>query len=338
MGRGNVDQIIELSVKDEREAVGRLDAFLASEMAFSRSFLQKLIESGQVEVNGRRAKASYKVSSYDRITVRLPAPKPSGIVPEDIPLKIVYQDPDLVVIDKPAGLVVHPADGTPSGTLVNALLSLFPDIAGVGSEMRPGIVHRLDKDTSGLMVVARNESSYAFLSRQIEARKVNRRYVALVHGNIKEDKGIIDAPVGRHPQVRQKMAVGEFEGSRRAITNFEVLRRYGDYSLIDVAPVTGRTHQIRVHFDYIGHPLAGDQVYGPGRGSRDMSRQALHAYRLGLTHPSSGGYMEFDSPIPEDIMALLSRMGEQPEKVQKLLLNRRSAISGQLVSYQITGN
>ena len=325
-----MDQTIELSVKDEAKAMGRLDTFLASEIAFSRSFLQKLIESGQVEVNGRSVKASYKVSPRDRIIVRLPAPRPSGIVPEDIPLNIVYRDIDLVIIDKPAGLVVHPADGTPSGTLVNALLGLFPDMAVVGSEVRPGIVHRLDKDTSGLMVVARNESSYAFLSRQIADRKVTRRYVALVHGNIKEDKGVIDAPVGRHPQMRHKMAVREFEGSRRAITNFEVPRRYGDYSLIDVTPITGRTHQIRVHFEYIGHPVAGDQVYGPGRGSRGMSRQALHAYHLGLVHPSSGEYMEFDSPIPEDIKSFLSSMGEDvgvgafgKSALQKLLKGRR---------------
>ena len=319
-----MDRVIELRVKDDAGTLSRMDAFLAAETDLSRSFLQKLITSGQVEVNGHKTKASRKVLPDDRIIVRLPAPRPSKIVPEDIPLNIVYHDNDIIVVDKSVGLVVHPADGSPAGTLVNALLYIFPDLAVIGSEMRPGIVHRLDKDTSGLMVVAKSDDSYRFLAEKIAAREVTRRYLALVWGNIVEERGVIEAPIGRHPRLRHRMAVVEEEIGRPATTRFKVLRRFGDCSLVDVTLVTGRTHQIRVHFEYIDHPLLGDRTYGGRRGRGGMipatfSRQALHAYYLGFVHPSSGRYVEFHSPMPMDIKALLSSMGQDVEEVQKTI-------------------
>ena len=289
----------------------RLDRYLAAQdLGLSRARLQGLIREGCVTLNGGTAKASAMVKAGDRVEVRIPPPQPLGLMPEKIPLDIVYEDVHLAVVDKPAGLTVHPAPGHASGTLVNALLARYPDLPGIGGRQRPGIVHRLDKDTSGLMVVAKTESAHHSLSEQIQERWIRKGYTALVGGVVADDKGMIDAPIGRDIRHRKRMAV--VEGGRPSWTRYQVVRSAGKATLVEVFPTTGRTHQIRVHFASLGHPLVGDALYG---GRTDvLDRQFLHAHLLGFEHPQSGENVEFRSSLPPELrqtLAILERGSDE---------------------------
>jgi 23S rRNA pseudouridine1911/1915/1917 synthase len=301
------DEIYTLTV--EHEAVGqRLDRHLALSLAkLSRSFAQQLIDDGLVQVNGKPARASYLLRADDTIIVRRPHARPTELVAEPIPLKIIYEDADLVVINKPAGMVVHPAPGHASGTLVNALLARYPDME-VGGDLRPGIVHRLDQDTSGLIVVARNDRALQQLADQQRERAMNKVYLAIVEGRMQQPSGVVDAPVGRHPRDRLRMAV--VDGGREARTHYRLLEDLGAYSLLEVTLETGRTHQIRVHMRHINRPVIGDPLYGPGekRPRFGLTRQFLHAQRLGLRLPSDGSWREFVAPLPDDLERVLNKL------------------------------
>lgn len=276
----------------------RLDLFLSSYFQqWTRSHIQKLIKDGYITVNGQSIKSGYKLKLGDRIKVIEPEPRPVDVQAQDIPLDILYEDEDIIVINKPQGMVVHPAAGNYNSTLVNALLHHCRDLSGINGEMRPGIVHRIDKDTSGVLVVAKNDRSHVNLAQQIKDKTAVRKYIALVEGSIKEDAGTIDAPIGRHPVHRKKMAV--VPGGRRAVTHFRVLERFKQYTLIEARLETGRTHQIRVHMAYIGHPVVGDPVYGYKKQSFNLKGQLLHAQCLGFKHPRTGRYMEFCAPLPD---------------------------------------
>jgi len=286
----------------------RVDRYIAGETPdLSRAFVQKLLEDGRITVDGQVPKASYKVRAGDEIIVRIPAPEPTTVLAETIPLTIVYEDADIVVVDKPAGMVVHPAYGHHSGTLVNALLAHCPDLAGIGGEERPGIVHRLDKDTSGLLIVAKNDAAHHHLQSQFQARLVHKTYVALVEGVPDTTHGVIDAPIGRDPQHRQRMAVATSasRGAREARTEYHVVERFPQHALVEAEPVTGRTHQIRIHLAFIGHPIVGDRVYGFRKQRLAAPRQFLHAARIAFTLPGSGQPVQFASPLPEDLAAVL---------------------------------
>ena len=280
----------------------RLDRYLAAqELGLSRARLQRLIREGWVTLNGGTAKASALVKAGDRVGVRVPPPQPLDLVPEDIPVSIVYEDAHLAVVDKAAGMTVHPAPGNWTGTLVNALLARYPDLPGIGGWQRPGIVHRLDKDTSGLMVVAKTEEAHRCLSAQIQERRIRKGYTALVGGVVADEEGVIDAPIDRDPRHRKRMAV--VDGGRPSVTRYSVVRRCGEATLVAVFPTTGRTHQIRVHFASLGHPLVGDDLYG---GRTDvLERQFLHAHLLGFEHPKSGKWVEFRSSLPQDLREAL---------------------------------
>jgi len=251
---------------------------------------------------------SYRVRAGDQIVVEIPPAHPVELRPEPIPLEIVYEDGDLLVVNKPAGLVVHPGAGRPTGTLVHALLAHCPDLPGIGGEVRPGIVHRLDKDTSGLLVVAKTDAALRSLQAQIQARRAGRDYLALVHGAVAVGEGTIDAPVGRHPRHRTRMAV--VASGRRAVTRYRVVERFADATLLELRLQTGRTHQIRVHCASIGHPIVGDRVYGRRPNPWGLRRQALHAFRLTFVHPTTGAEMSFVAPLPADIEAALGRLRE----------------------------
>jgi len=284
----------------------RIDVFLAKCMPeFSRSHVQKLIAHGNVTVNSKLVKANYKLQASDRVEVVVPEARPVEIVAEAIPLDILYEDADVIVVNKPRGMVVHPAAGNYSGTLVNALLEHCEDLSGINGEVRPGIVHRLDKDTSGVMVSAKTDKAHVNLAHQIKERTASRRYLAIVHGNIKEDQGIINAPIGRHPTDRKKMAV-VFDNSKDAITKFRVVERFSNYTLVECKLLTGRTHQIRVHMAYIGHPVVGDPKYGPERPHFNINGQALHSAQLEFVHPVTGQCMLFTAPLPADMQAILA--------------------------------
>ena len=284
----------------------RLDTFIARRRPeLSRSHARRLIDEGLVVVDGRQAKPSDRVTSGVGVTVTIPPPETVDLVPEAIPLTIIYQDGDIIVLDKPAGLTVHPAPGHPTGTLVNALLAACPDLRGIPGTLRPGIVHRLDKDTSGLMVVAKNDRAQRALQRQLKERGVRKTYLALAKGVPAPREGTIEAPIGRHPKNRKKMAV--VAGGREAITRYRVREEIasGKYSLLEVEPITGRTHQIRVHMAAIGHPVIGDATYG--RRSEAIGRQFLHAHKLAFAMPLGGRTVEFQSPLPADLRnALIS--------------------------------
>jgi len=285
----------------------RLDRFLAEQLPeLSRSQLKILIDDGRVQLGGKPGKASLRLKGGESVTVIIPPPEPTTAQPQDLPLTILYEDSRLIVVDKPAGLVVHPAAGHREGTLVNALLHHCRDLAGIGGELRPGIVHRLDKDTSGVMVVAKNDFAHKSLAEQIKAHSIRREYTALVHGVIKENLGTIDAPIGRSKLDRKKMAV--IKDGRPAISNYEVMRRFHNYTLVTVSLLTGRTHQIRVHFSHIKHAVVGDPLYGPAKKHFDLDSQALHAHRLRFNHPRNGEYMEFSSPVPPYFSAILAQL------------------------------
>ena len=291
----------------------RLDVFISRRCdELSRSRARKLIDEGLVTVNGNQGKPSDPVPAGAAVTVNIPQPIESDLIPEDIPLTIVYQDRDLLVIDKPAGLTVHPAPGHPSGTLVNALLAVCPDLRNIRGTIRPGIVHRLDKDTSGLMVVAKNDRAYQELSQQMKRREVHKTYLALVRGVPSPREGAIEAPIGRHPKNRKKMAV--VAGGREALTRYRVREELpGGYALLEVEPVTGRTHQIRVHMAATGHPVVGDTVYG--RRSDLVDRQFLHAWKLAFAMPLGGRTVEFESPLPPDLRRALEMLRAQDDVV-----------------------
>ena len=284
----------------------RIDLYLTQqEICPSRSQIRNLIAQGKIIVNNNPVKPSYILKNGDVIDLALPENKELKIKAEDIPLHIIYEDEHLVVVNKPANMIVHPAGKIRSGTLVNALLYHCQDsLSGIGGVIRPGIVHRLDKNTSGLMVVAKNDFAHLNLSRQIKDHQVTKKYIALVHGNLKDDSGIIDAPIGRSLKNRKKMAVTEGK-SREAITHFKVLKRFSGYTLVEATLRTGRTHQIRVHLAFIGYPIVGDQLYGHRRQGLNIHRQALHSCVLGFVHPASKKYMEFSAPLPKDMQELI---------------------------------
>ena len=275
----------------------RLDKLISDSSELSRSAAAKLIERGLVTVNGKNVDKKTVLKSGEIALVEIPEPEEQDILPEDIPVDIVYEDADLLVVNKPKGMVVHPAAGHFSGTLVNALMYHCKDsLSGINGEIRPGIVHRIDKDTSGLLIVAKNDFAHIGLSEQIKAHSFTREYQTVVCGNIKQD-GTVNAPIGRHKLDRKKMCVTA-ENSREAITHYSVLRNFAGYTHLCVRLETGRTHQIRVHLSYIGHPVAGDEVYGNGK-PKWLSGQCLHAKKIGFVHPRTGEYLEFDSDLPE---------------------------------------
>lgn len=276
----------------------RIDHFLTQCISsMSRNQVQRLIEKGMALVNSRKVRSSYRLRTGDQVDLNIPPPEKITLSPEPIPLDVVYEDDDLLVINKPAGLVVHPAPGHARGTLVNALLNHCPALPGIGGYLRPGIIHRLDKDTSGLLVVSKTDLAHQGLSEQMKNRKIKRRYLALVHGNIREDKGLIDAPLGRDPKNRKKFAV--VPDGKKARTYYYTKERFGDYTLLEVELETGRTHQIRVHMAYIGYPVAGDPVYGPRKNPLKLEKHALHAYQLCFMHPRTNEFLSFEVPLPE---------------------------------------
>ncbi|UZQ81982.1 RluA family pseudouridine synthase [Thermoanaerobacter sp. RKWS2] len=296
-----VDKIV---LQGEKEDEGkRIDVFLAAELDYTRSYIKKLIVDGLVFVNGKTVKPSYKVKENDEVVVNIPEVEKIDVMPENIPLDILYEDDDIIVISKPQGMVVHPAPGNYSGTLVNALLYHCKNLSGINGILRPGIVHRLDKDTSGVMVVAKNDKAHISLSNQIKERSVFKKYVAIVEGVIKDEEGKIEAPIGRHPVDRKKMAV--IEDGRYALTLYKVLERFKENTLVEAVIKTGRTHQIRVHMAYIGHPVVGDHVYGFKKQKFKLEGQALHSRVLGFIHPTKGVYMEFEAPLPEYFVRLI---------------------------------
>lgn len=283
----------------------RLDVCLVSMFheEHSRTFIKKLIDSGNVSVNGINENAHYKVASGDEIKILIPDLEPLKVEPENIPLDIVYEDRDLIVVNKPLGMVVHPAPGNYSGTLVNALLYHCKDLSGIGGALRPGIVHRLDKDTTGILVAAKTDNAHKSLSEQIKNRTAERIYIALVKGIVQLDNGIIELPIGRNQKDRFKMDV-TYVDARDAVTIYKVLERFKDFTMLEVKLGTGRTHQIRVHLAHYGYPVIGDKAYGYPRG---MNRQALHAKRLKFEHPSTGKLMEFETELPKDMKEVISR-------------------------------
>ena len=310
--------MVNLSVADSDEGI-RLDAYLATQIeGWSRARLQRLIDDQDVLVNGKAVKPSYKLRVGDEIEVELtPAPSAS-FEPENIPVEVVYEDDDLIVVNKPAGMVVHPAAGVISGTLANALAYRFQQLSATGDPVRPGIVHRLDKDTSGLMVVAKTETAHEHLSDQFRAREVFKRYVALVYGVVKTPQGRIEQPIARDPRNRTRMAV--VPGGRQALSLYSVRRQYGAFALVDVELKTGRTHQIRVHLSWLKHPVVGDVLYGGGRENslqnsqlraqvRKLTRQFLHAEELGFSHPATGKPLQFVAPLPAELSDFLERLG-----------------------------
>lgn len=298
-----MDEPVRLVI--DNELTGRIDKQLGHHFSqYSRSQLQRWIEDGHVQVNGQPVKPKYKLAAGDVVTIEPEKPKKIDLVPENIPLDIVYEDDDVIVVNKPQGMVVHPAPGHPDHTLVNALLYHSP-LSTINGEFRPGIVHRIDKDTSGLLMVAKNDMAHRSLAAQLKAKTNEREYVALVHGVIKEDQGTVDAPLGRSPKDRKKQAV--VANGRHAVTHFRVLRRYRHYTLVACRLETGRTHQIRVHMKYIGHPLAGDPLYGP-RKTLSGNGQYLHARLLGFKHPQTGEQLTFTAPLPPYFQQMLDKL------------------------------
>ena len=286
----------------------RLDAFLASSLdGLTRSQATRLIESGEVAVNGRAVSKSYKLAGGEDIAVTLPEPEPVEAVPQDIPLDVVYEDADVIVVNKPSGMVVHPAPGHPDGTLVNALLyHCAGTLSGVGGALRPGIVHRIDRDTSGLIIAAKNDAAHQYLSAQLADHTLARTYECIVVGALREDRGTVDAPIARHPADRKRMAV--VAGGREAVTHWEVIARYPGYTHVRCRLETGRTHQIRVHMAYIGHPILGDTVYGAKKEVPGLTGQCLHAVGLRFLHPRTHEVVELSCPLPEEFTRMLQKI------------------------------
>lgn len=298
---------LETVTAEAEDAGTRADVFLAAKLGVSRSNMQKLLEDGRVKRGEKIIKANYKVRAGEMFVVDIPEPEPIEAVPENIPLDIIYEDDDVVVLNKARGMVVHPAPGNYTGTLVNALLYHCSNLSGINSAIRPGIVHRLDKDTSGIMIVAKNDAAHISLSQQIQSKTAVRTYFAVVRGNIKTDSGTIETQIARDKTDRKKMAVVK-EGGRDAITDYEVLERFGKYTLVRCKLRTGRTHQIRVHMEYLGYPLVGDPKYSPMKTPFGIKGQALHSHTLEFTHPRTGERMKFEAPLPEDMHKIITRL------------------------------
>ena len=291
------------------DAGTRIDCFLASHLdGVTRSAAQKLLEGGAVQVNGKAVAKNYKLTGRETLSVTLPEAEEADLIPQDIPLDVVYEDADVIVVNKPSGLVVHPAPGHSDGTLVNALLyHCGNSLSGVGGEKRPGIVHRIDRDTSGLIIAAKNDAAHLFLSAQLADHTLARTYEAICTGNFRDDAGTVDAPIGRHPVDRKKMAVDRKNG-REAVTHWSVLARYPGYTHVECRLETGRTHQIRVHLASIGHPLLGDTVYGSKKPWPGLAGQCLHARRLRFVHPSTGEPLELECPLPDWFRDVLEKL------------------------------
>lgn len=303
------EQKVELTVAEEMSGK-RLDSVLAGMMPeYSRSFIQKLFENGSITVGGDPcSEKKRKAAAGDIVEITIPQPERLEVEAEDIPLDIVYEDDELLVVDKPAGMVVHPAPGNHSGTLVNALMYHCGDaLSSINGVIRPGIVHRIDKDTSGLLMVAKTDRAHNALSAQLAEHSITRRYKAIVYSNIKEDEGTVDKPIGRDPGNRLRNAV-VYTNFKNAVTHYRVLERFGGFTLVEAVLETGRTHQIRVHMAYIRHPLLGDTLYGPAKNRYGAKRQMLHAGVLGFVHPVTGEYMEFNSPLPQDFEDVLAKL------------------------------
>lgn len=286
----------------------RLDKFLSEQLEdYTRSFLQKQIDEGNVDVNGKKVASKYKVQMGDTITVGIPEPIDVDILAEDIPVEIVYEDNDLLIINKPQDMVVHPAPGNYKGTLVNALLYHCKEgLSGINGEIRPGIVHRIDKDTSGLLMIAKNDKTHLALSEKLKDHDITRRYHAIVYGKFKEQEGMVEKPIARSPKDRKKMAI--VADGRYAKTQYKVLETFKDFSYVELTLFTGRTHQIRVHMSSIGHPLLGDPVYGPSKQTFGLDKQMLHAKVLGFDHPTTGAYVEFESELPDYFVRILDKL------------------------------
>lgn len=287
----------------------RLDKYLSEQFPEqTRSYLQKLIKEGQVLVNGKLVKSGFQLSKGDEVSVNIQEPKELDVEPQKMDLDIVYEDEDVILINKPKGMVVHPAPGHTTDTLVNGLLYHCKDnLSGINGVARPGIVHRIDRDTTGILIVCKNDLSHNSIAAQLKEHSINRRYRALVHGNLKTDEGTVEGPIGRHPVDRKKMAINERNG-KPAVTHYKVLERFGNYTFIECVLETGRTHQIRVHMSSIGHPLVGDEVYGPVKCPFKLQGQCLHAMVLGFVHPRTEEYMEFSAELPEYFESLLRKL------------------------------
>ena len=294
---------------DENWMDERIDKFLSAQLPEqSRSYLQKIIKEGSVLVNGSPVKASYRMDDQDEVTIDLPELKEPEIEAENIPLDILYEDDDLLMVNKPKGMVVHPSAGHTTGTLVNAVMyHCKEDLSGINGVMRPGIVHRIDKDTTGVLVICKNDKAHNFVAEQLKEHSITRKYRSIVNGVIKEDEGTVNAPIGRHPTERKKMAINEKNG-KHAVTHYRVLKRFSKYTYIECQLETGRTHQIRVHMASIHHPLVGDTVYGPEKSPFHLQGQTLHAGVLGFIHPRTGEYMEFTAPLPQYFTELLQKL------------------------------
>ena len=287
----------------------RIDKYIALKLGdeYSRTFVKDLMDKGLVSVNGGRVKPNYTARQDDEVQIEIPPPEPVYVTPEDIPLDVIHEDESLIVLNKPAGMVVHPGSGNKNGTMVSAVLFHCEKLADTGDILRPGIVHRLDKDTSGIIIVAKNDKAMRSLAKQFQNRTIKKRYLAIVNGKVEMDNGVIDAPVARHAVDRQRMDV-EHSSGKNARTVYHVIRRGKGYTFVCLEPETGRTHQIRVHMKHIGHPIVGDEKYGGGSG---MSRQALHAQKISFTHPETCERVEFEAPLPEDMKEFLRKKEEE---------------------------
>ena len=296
---------------EENDAGKRIDSFLAECIDdITRNAVQRLIEDSNVSINGKVPSKNYKLKTGDTITVVIPDPKLPEARPENIPIEIIYEDDDLLVVNKPKGMVVHPAPGNYEGTLVNALLYYCGDrLSGINGVLRPGIIHRIDKDTSGLLIVAKNDNSHRLLAEQIKEHSFTRKYRAVVYGNLKDDEGTVNAPIGRHPADRKKMTV-TLKNSREAVTHYKVLKRYQGFTYVELTLETGRTHQIRVHMSSIGHPVAGDPVYGPKKVITSLGGQCLHAFYISFVHPVTGETLSFSSELPDYFTKFLDSLHE----------------------------
>mgnify|MGYP003293771032 FL=1 len=306
IGNGISDEREILTIT-ENEAGQRADVVLAAMLELTRSNMQKLLDEGRAVKGTKVIKSNYKVKLGDEIIVILPEPQPLDVQPENIPLDIIYEDEDVVVVNKARGMVVHPAAGNYSGTLVNALLYHCKNLSGINGVIRPGIVHRLDKDTSGIMICAKNDAAHVSLSEQIQSKTAQRTYLAVVRGNLKTDSGVIETQISRDKDDRKKMAVVK-EGGRNAITEYEVVERFGKYTIVKCKLKTGRTHQIRVHMEYLGYPLVGDPKYSPMKTPFSINGQALHSLTLAFDHPRTGERMEFEAKLPEDLHKIVTRL------------------------------
>ena len=298
-------------IVSQEEKGKRLDTYIPSvDTDITRTSAQRLIEDGNILVNGKNAKVSYKIQENDKISVEIPKPKQIELKAQDIPIEIIYEDSDIIVVNKPKGMVVHPANGNPDGTLVNAIMAICKDsLSGIGGEIRPGIVHRIDKDTSGLLIVAKNDNAHVKMSEQIKSHEVKKTYIALVRGVFKENEATIDMPIGRSTSDRKKMAVNK--NGKDAITHIKVLKRFDKYTLLQVNIETGRTHQIRVHLSHIGYPIVGDYTYSNGKNEFDVIGQCLHAQKLEFKHPITGAEMKLEAPLPKYFEEIIQKLDNE---------------------------